>query len=89
MKVQRPVRAVAANSLVELVVASVAVLSLILLGEARIEGRRLDLRVRWKRVKTVIIMERMRRTLHAAGLPYGLFPPRVFFLEGAHERNKR
>ena len=33
-----------ANSLVELVVASVAVLGLVLLGEARVEGRRLDLR---------------------------------------------
>ena len=32
------------NSLVELVVASVAVLGLVLLGEAGVEGRRLDLR---------------------------------------------
>ena len=36
------------NSLVELVVASVAVLGLVLLGEAGVKGRRLDLRGRWK-----------------------------------------
>jgi hypothetical protein len=34
------------NSLVELIVASVAVLGLVLLGKARVEGRRLDLRAR-------------------------------------------